>query len=65
MGLVKLHQLMILFLKRWLAMQSGKYKMGVQVVVFDFHDIRFIRLMVYGLTGSTKVIKFYKANNFL
>ena len=52
-----LYALSVPFGYSWLAMQSGKYKMGVQVVVFDFHDIRFIRLIVYGLTASTKVDK--------
>ena len=42
-----------------------KCKMRVQAVVFDFPEIRFIRLIAYGVTNSTKVDKVCRADKFL
>ena len=54
----------VLFSYYWLTMQSSKYEVRVEVVVFDFHDIRFIRLMDWVCRLCSKVDKVIDLMNF-
>ena len=47
--------LSVLFGNQWQAMQGCKYKMSVEIVIFNFHDNDFNKVEYKGYLFSTKV----------